>query len=163
MQYEEGEESLDDGRPDQASLPKESKQQQEEKGKREEEIERNDYLSDDDEDEDEDEEDAVEPRLISVNKPDINFQQNFADNYVSTTKYKLWNFIPKNLFEQFRRVANIYFLIIALITLTPISPVKPGAFLLALIVVLGATAIKEGLEDWVQQNYYVMSLFHLFR
>jgi len=97
---------------------------------------------------DEEEEETIEPRLISVNKPDINFLQKFADNYVSTTKYKFWNFLPKNLFEQFRRVANIYFLVIALITLTPISPVKPGAFLLALVVVLGATAIKEGLEDW---------------
>lgn len=62
---------------------------------------------------------------------------------------QFWNFIPKNLFEQFRRVANVYFLIIAIVTLTPPSPVKPGAFLLALVIVLGATAIKEAVEDWV--------------
>jgi len=105
-------------------------------------------------DDDEEEEEVIEPRLVSINKPDINFQQKFVDNYVSTTKYKFWNFLPKNLFEQFRRVANIYFLIIALITLTPISPVKPGAFLLALVVVLGATACKEGVEDWVLSNFF---------
>eukprot|EP01087_Luapelamoeba_hula_P010089 TRINITY_DN2655_c0_g3_i1.p1 TRINITY_DN2655_c0_g3~~TRINITY_DN2655_c0_g3_i1.p1 ORF type:complete len:1296 (-),score=220.20 TRINITY_DN2655_c0_g3_i1:95-3982(-) len=93
-------------------------------------------------------EDQIEPRLVHFNKPDFNSQQKFMDNYVSTTKYKFWNFLPKNLFEQFRRVANIYFLVIALITLTPISPVKPGAFILALVVVMGCTAIKEGLEDY---------------
>lgn len=30
-------------------------------------------------------------------------------------QYTVWNFVPKNLFEQFRRVANFYFLIIFLV------------------------------------------------
>ena len=30
-------------------------------------------------------------------------------------QYTFWNFIPKNLFEQFRRIANFYFLIIFLV------------------------------------------------
>lgn len=30
-------------------------------------------------------------------------------------QYTFWNFIPKNMFEQFRRVANFYFLIIFLV------------------------------------------------
>lgn len=122
-----------------------------------------------------------EPRVVAINRPDLNMHYKFKNNYVSTTKYNVdapfpfcllfatlrvcaqvelcslkwaclaqfWNFIPKNLFEQFRRVANVYFLIIAIVTLTPTSPVKPGAFLLALVIVLGATAIKEAVEDWV--------------
>jgi phospholipid-translocating P-type ATPase (flippase) len=89
-----------------------------------------------------------EPRVVAINRPDLNMHYKFKNNYVSTTKYNFWNFIPKNLFEQFRRVANVYFLIIAIVTLTPPSPVKPGAFLLALVIVLGATAIKEAVEDW---------------
>ena len=35
----------------------------------------------------------------------------YSSNEVVTSKYTLWNFLPKNLFEQFRRIANIYFLI----------------------------------------------------
>ncbi|ELR23243.1 phospholipidtranslocating P-type ATPase [Acanthamoeba castellanii str. Neff] len=82
-----------------------------------------------------------EPRVVAINRPDLNMHYKFKNNYVSTTKYNFWNFIPKNLFEQFRRVANVYFLIIAIVTLTPTSPVKP-------VIVLGATAIKEAVEDW---------------
>lgn len=32
------------------------------------------------------------------------------DNYVSTAKYTALTFVPLNLFEQFQKVANIYFL-----------------------------------------------------
>jgi hypothetical protein len=31
-------------------------------------------------------------------------------NEISTSKYNLVTFLPKNLFEQFRRLANAYFL-----------------------------------------------------
>eukprot|EP01097_Dermamoeba_algensis_P009645 TRINITY_DN6883_c0_g1_i1.p1 TRINITY_DN6883_c0_g1~~TRINITY_DN6883_c0_g1_i1.p1 ORF type:complete len:1134 (-),score=257.84 TRINITY_DN6883_c0_g1_i1:56-3256(-) len=73
----------------------------------------------------------------------------FESNYVSTTKYKWWNFIVKNLFEQFQRVANIYFLVVAVITMIPaISPVQGGPNLIALVFVLAVTAIKEGWEDF---------------
>ena len=35
------------------------------------------------------------------------------NNKISTSKYTLLNFIPKILLEQFSKMANIYFLIIA--------------------------------------------------
>ena len=34
----------------------------------------------------------------------------FQGNEISTAKYSLITFLPKNLFEQFRRLANAYFL-----------------------------------------------------
>ena len=37
----------------------------------------------------------------------------YCTNEVRTTKYTIISFLPKNLYEQFRRVANIYFLAIA--------------------------------------------------
>jgi hypothetical protein len=40
-------------------------------------------------------------------------ERNFANNYISTTKYNLLSFLPLNLFEQFRRIANVYFLIVS--------------------------------------------------
>jgi Phospholipid-translocating ATPase N-terminal len=40
----------------------------------------------------------------------------FTKNEIISSKYTVWNFLPVNLFEQFRRVANFYFLSIAIIT-----------------------------------------------
>ena len=34
-----------------------------------------------------------------------------ASNIISTTRYSFFSFIPKSLFEQFRRIANVYFLV----------------------------------------------------
>lgn len=36
-------------------------------------------------------------------------------HFFSSSQYTVWNFLPKNLFEQFRRIANFYFLIIFLV------------------------------------------------
>eukprot|EP01132_Coremiostelium_polycephalum_P007601 gene7601-9346_t len=73
----------------------------------------------------------------------------FKNNEISTTKYNRYNFLFKNLYEQFRRVTNIYFLAICIITLIPqVSPLNPVTSLLPLIFVLVVTAIKEGFEDF---------------
>jgi hypothetical protein len=37
-------------------------------------------------------------------------QRAFCDNSVTNSKYTIITFIPRALFEQFRRLANIYFL-----------------------------------------------------
>uniref|UniRef100_A0A2K5DKY6 Phospholipid-transporting ATPase n=1 Tax=Aotus nancymaae TaxID=37293 RepID=A0A2K5DKY6_AOTNA len=78
--------------------------------------------------------------------------QRYPDNRIVSSKYTFWNFIPKNLFEQFRRIANFYFLIIFLVQLiidTPTSPVTSG---LPLFFVITVTAIKQGYEDWLRHK-----------
>lgn len=72
----------------------------------------------------------------------------YRDNYVSTTKYTALNFIPKSLFEQFRRVANVYFLVVACVSFSPLAPFTASSTILPLLVVIGATMAKEGMEDW---------------
>uniref|UniRef100_A0A8C7YXW6 Phospholipid-transporting ATPase n=1 Tax=Oryzias sinensis TaxID=183150 RepID=A0A8C7YXW6_9TELE len=78
--------------------------------------------------------------------------QDYPDNRIVSSKYTFWNFIPKNLFEQFRRIANFYFLVIFLIQLiidTPTSPITSG---LPLFFVITVTAIKQGYEDWLRHK-----------
>ncbi|XP_066504564.1 phospholipid-transporting ATPase 11C isoform X2 [Hoplias malabaricus] len=78
--------------------------------------------------------------------------QKFCDNRIVSSKYTIWNFLPKNLFEQFRRIANFYFLIIFLVQVivdTPTSPVTSG---LPLFFVITVTAIKQGYEDWLRHK-----------
>jgi len=43
----------------------------------------------------------------------------YPTNRVRTTKYTLWNFVPKNLFLQFMRVANSYFLLMFILQTIP--------------------------------------------
>ena len=73
----------------------------------------------------------------------------YVRNKVRTSKYTLITFLPKNLFEQFRRVANIYFLLLVILQVIPIFGAANAQIgMLPLVAILGMTAIKDGLEDW---------------
>lgn len=77
----------------------------------------------------------------------------FSSNEWRTSKYTMLNFIPKNLFEQFRRLANFYFLVTALVQiLLPFSPVGPFTSLAPLVFVVGVTAIKQAYEDYLRHR-----------
>ncbi len=53
-----------------------------------------------------------------------------------------------NLLEQFRRVANFYFLVSFVLTLAlPDSPVDPMSWVWSLLFVVLVTMIKQGYED----------------
>jgi len=73
----------------------------------------------------------------------------FGSNRINTAKYTTLTFLPKNLFEQFRRVANMFFLFMAIIQLTPLFTVgSPFLTVFPLCFVIGVTAIKDGFEDY---------------
>ncbi|WVW78932.1 hypothetical protein I302_100895 [Kwoniella bestiolae CBS 10118] len=72
----------------------------------------------------------------------------YPTNQNVTSKYTIITFLPRNLFEQFRRVANIFFAAINILQFFPkFSTISPGLVILPLIVVLAITAIKDGYED----------------
>jgi phospholipid-translocating ATPase len=52
-------------------------------------------------------------------------------------------FLPKSLFEQFRRVASIYFL-----AYTKLAPYDSSTAIGPLVIVILATMLKEAIEDW---------------
>ncbi|KAK4057352.1 phospholipid transporting ATPase [Microbotryomycetes sp. JL221] len=72
----------------------------------------------------------------------------YERNKVRTSKYTMVSFLPKNLSEQFRRIANIYFLTLVILQVFPIfGAVNAQIGMLPLLAVLGLTAIKDGIED----------------
>lgn len=74
-------------------------------------------------------------------------------NQIKTSKYTFYNFFPLTLFLQFRRYANIYFLILTTIQCIPkISPLNPVTAVLPLIFVLLVSIVREGLEDIKRHN-----------
>ncbi|KAJ0962834.1 hypothetical protein J5N97_027956 [Dioscorea zingiberensis] len=89
-------------------------------------------------------------RIAFANDPDCFEATNlrYPANYVSTTKYSIATFIPKALFEQFRRVANMYFLVTGLLSFSPLAPYTAVSAILPLIIVIGVTMAKEAVEDW---------------
>jgi hypothetical protein len=73
------------------------------------------------------------------------------DNYIKTSKYTPITFAPLNLFEQFQRLANFYFLCLLILQLIPIiSSLTPITTAVPLIFVLSITAIKDAYDDWVR-------------
>ncbi|GJY32474.1 probable phospholipid-transporting ATPase 4, partial [Tanacetum coccineum] len=72
----------------------------------------------------------------------------YPSNHVSTTKYNVITFLPKSLFEQFRRVANLYFLLVAVLSVTSLAPFTPLSMIAPLVFVVGISMLKEGVEDW---------------
>ncbi|KAA8540273.1 hypothetical protein F0562_024164 [Nyssa sinensis] len=89
-------------------------------------------------------------RLVHCNQPSLHRKKplKYCSNYISTTKYNIITFIPKAIFEQFRRVANLYFLLTAILSLTPVSPFSPVSMIAPLAFVVGLSMAKEALEDW---------------
>lgn len=74
----------------------------------------------------------------------------FVTNRIRTTKYTILTFLPKNLFFQFSRIANFYFLIIVSLLQFPWAPISANAALLPLSFVIGVSAIREAIEDFLR-------------
>ena len=86
-------------------------------------------------------------RRVAFGNAEANAEHAFVDNYVSTTKYTVLAFLPIALYEQYRRVANQYFTVVAVLSATPISPVQAFSTITPLVFVLGVSLLKEALED----------------
>nr|XP_033789630.1 phospholipid-transporting ATPase IC [Geotrypetes seraphini]XP_033789640.1 phospholipid-transporting ATPase IC [Geotrypetes seraphini]XP_033789649.1 phospholipid-transporting ATPase IC [Geotrypetes seraphini]XP_033789659.1 phospholipid-transporting ATPase IC [Geotrypetes seraphini]XP_033789667.1 phospholipid-transporting ATPase IC [Geotrypetes seraphini]XP_033789675.1 phospholipid-transporting ATPase IC [Geotrypetes seraphini]XP_033789682.1 phospholipid-transporting ATPase IC [Geotrypetes s len=72
----------------------------------------------------------------------------YSGNAIKTYKYNPITFLPLNLWEQFKRAANTYFLILLILQAIPmISTVSWSTTLIPLLLVLGITAIKDLVDD----------------
>uniref|UniRef100_A0A8D0D6W2 Phospholipid-transporting ATPase n=1 Tax=Sander lucioperca TaxID=283035 RepID=A0A8D0D6W2_SANLU len=82
-------------------------------------------------------------------KGEENPNRNYANNKIKTTKYTVLSFLPKNLFEQFHRFANVYFVFIALLNFVPVvNAFQPELALAPVVFILSVTAIKDLWEDY---------------
>ena len=72
----------------------------------------------------------------------------YPNNRISSTKYTLINFFPKSLLLQFKKVANIYFLLVTILTFGSFSPINPASMIGTFVFVLICTMIKEAYEDF---------------
>ncbi|XP_074302179.1 putative phospholipid-transporting ATPase 4 isoform X1 [Silene latifolia] len=89
-------------------------------------------------------------RVVHCNQSNLHRKKplRYKSNNISTTKYNILTFLPKGLFEQFRRAANIYFLLATCLSTTSVSPFSPVSMIAPLTIVVGLTMAKEAVEDW---------------
>ncbi|XP_068596632.1 phospholipid-transporting ATPase VB [Brachionichthys hirsutus] len=73
----------------------------------------------------------------------------FLGNAIKTTKYTLFLFIPMNLFEQFHRLANIYFVGLVILNFFPVvNAFQPEVAVIPICIILSLTALKDAWEDF---------------
>ncbi|KAH9617560.1 hypothetical protein KSS87_021801 [Heliosperma pusillum] len=89
-------------------------------------------------------------RIVHCNQSELHCRKplKYRTNNISTTKYHFITFLPKGLFEQFRRAANMYFLLAACLSVTSVSPFGYVSMIAPLTIVVGLTMAKEAIEDW---------------
>ncbi|KAJ5339437.1 hypothetical protein N7452_006165 [Penicillium brevicompactum] len=96
---------------------------------------------------------SMGPRMIQLNNPPANSAHKFFSNHVSTTKYNVITFIPKFIFEQFSKYANLFFLFTAVLQQIPnVSPTNRFTTIVPLGIVLAVSAIKELVEDYKRKT-----------
>lgn len=89
------------------------------------------------------------PRIIHLNNAPVNASNRWNDNHVSTAKYNVFTFLPKFLFEQFSKYANLFFLFTAVLQQIPnVSPTNRFTTIVPLVIVLLVSATKELVEDY---------------
>ncbi|OBZ89260.1 Phospholipid-transporting ATPase DNF1 [Choanephora cucurbitarum] len=73
----------------------------------------------------------------------------YVSNQIQTAKYTWYTFLPKNLFEQFRGIANLYFLFLVVLQMFPLfsTSASPVLVILPLAAILVITGAKDAVED----------------
>lgn len=77
-------------------------------------------------------------------------EHGFCGNKVITSHYTVYNFVPKNLMEQYSKVANVYFLFLAALQCLPEVTTTGGrpTLILPIFTILLMSAIKDAVEDY---------------
>lgn len=92
--------------------------------------------------------DSNASRVIYINDKVLNESFKYCGNHISTTKYNIATFVPKFLFQEFTKYANLFFLFTSVIQQVPhVSPTNRFTTICTLSVVLLVSALKEIIED----------------
>uniref|UniRef100_A0A3B5BMY6 Phospholipid-transporting ATPase IC n=1 Tax=Stegastes partitus TaxID=144197 RepID=A0A3B5BMY6_9TELE len=83
-------------------------------------------------------------RHLRANDRTFNGSFRYTNNAIKTSKYNIITFLPLNLFEQFTRLANAYFLFLFCLQLIPrVSSLSWFTTAVPLILVLSITGVKD--------------------
>jgi phospholipid-translocating ATPase len=78
-----------------------------------------------------------------------NPNHHYRGNQIKTSKYTILSFLPKNIFEQLHRFANLYFVGIVILNFIPVvNAFQPGVSVIPICGILAVTAFKDAWEDF---------------
>lgn len=73
----------------------------------------------------------------------------YCNNSIKSSKYTLINFLPKQLKAQFSKVANCYFMIVAIMQMIPSwSTTGHYTTIIPLLIFISISIAREGFDDW---------------
>lgn len=73
----------------------------------------------------------------------------YINNSIRSSRYTLWDFIPRQLFFQFSKLANAYFLVVGILQLIPgLSTIGSWTTIAPLAVFVALSMGKEGYDDF---------------
>ncbi|KAL4803691.1 hypothetical protein BDV18DRAFT_37996 [Aspergillus unguis] len=73
----------------------------------------------------------------------------YVANWIRSSRYSLWSFFPVQFVAQFTKLANFYFLVVAILQMIPgLSTTGKFTTLVPLLIFVGISMGKEGFDDW---------------
>ena len=74
--------------------------------------------------------------------------QPYVQNWIRSTRYSAWNFVPRQLVAQFSKLANFYFLVISILQMIPdLSTTGKYTTIVPLLFFVCLSIAKEGYDD----------------
>ncbi|KAJ5155192.1 hypothetical protein N7492_007995 [Penicillium capsulatum] len=72
----------------------------------------------------------------------------YIGNWIRSSRYSFWSFFPRQLFAQFTKLANFYFLVVAILQMIPgLSTTGTYTTIVPLLIFVGISMGKEGFDD----------------
>ncbi|GES94028.1 phospholipid-translocating ATPase [Rhizophagus clarus] len=80
---------------------------------------------------------------------DSNTKKPFINNSITSSRYKIYDFLPKQIIYQFSKVANFYFLFVAILQSIPeFSPTGRFTTIIPLSIFMSIAIAHEGFDDY---------------
>lgn len=94
----------------------------------------------------------------------------YVDNMIRSSRYTLWNFLPRQLFAQFSKLANFYFLCVSILQMIPgLSTTGSYTTIVPLTFFVTLSMTKEGYDDFRRyrldraENNRMTSALHAYK
>lgn len=92
----------------------------------------------------------------------------YMDNTIRSSKYTVWNFVPRQLFAQFSKLANFYFLSVSILQMIPgLSTTGSFTTIVPLSFFVTLSMAKEGYDDFSRyrldkaENNRIVTVLHV--